>query len=59
MEFIGEMLVYFMNYPGAFIRWILFRKKKTFKQLMESNESLNRVLGLTVVIILIILLNFC
>ena len=54
-EIIGEFLfAFFCRYPGAFIRWVIFRKK-TFSEYLDSDWFVNVfpvVLILTLIVII-------
>jgi len=41
IDFIAEIIFGIIcNYPGAFIRWVIFRKKK-FKEYLDANWYVN------------------
>ena len=44
------------RYPGAFIRWILIGRKKTFKQILSGDSYLNGSIGLVFVVLIIVFL---
>lgn len=41
-EILSEIIIYgVLQFPGAAIRWLFLRKKKTFKELLKDNFELN------------------
>jgi hypothetical protein len=53
-----EIILYFIEYPGAAVRWAVSRlwsSKKTYKQFLESGRFLNFILGFGIFVLIVIL----
>ncbi|MNK07628.1 hypothetical protein D3C87_255430 [compost metagenome] len=45
-EIFKEVIIYgVLQFPGAAIRWLFLRKKKTFKELLKDNFELNTLVS--------------
>ncbi len=55
MEIILEtILILIFRYPGAFIRWLFLRKKRTFKSVLNEDPYINATLSISVIVFAII-----
>jgi len=49
--FLGEIIIGLFNYPGAALRWVIFRGKKPYKSLLED-KGLNGIVFLLIGIVI-------
>lgn len=45
-EFIAEIILSFIEYPGALIHWLFLKKKVPFKIIIKKHYSINLLLSL-------------
>jgi hypothetical protein len=56
MEFIAQILIEFlMVIPGAFIRWLWFKGKYSFKELVTDRSAYNYIFSFLIIGIIIII----
>lgn len=51
----GLLEITILSIPGAFIRWLISRKKKKFKEYYKEKARINTILGLLTLIALFII----
>jgi uncharacterized membrane protein YidH (DUF202 family) len=52
------ILMYLLNYPGAFVRWVFYRNKRKFKDLLNQDSHINLFVSIVMIIIIVILSLF-
>jgi hypothetical protein len=53
-EIIKEVIIDgILQYPGAAIRWLFLRKRKTFKELLNDNFEFNVLVSVLVLVLII------
>lgn len=55
---IETIIVLIFRYPGAFIRWIFIRKKRTFKSILEDDPYVNSIVSLLLIAAIIIIIRY-
>lgn len=45
-EFVGELFLTYIRYPGAFIYWVLFKRQYTYKQVIKEYRKASLLLSL-------------
>lgn len=45
-EIIGNIILTLVDYPGAYIHWLLLKKKMSFKEIEERYFGINLLLSL-------------
>lgn len=60
MDFIVDIFLEFiiygiLQYPGAAIRWLFIRKRKTFKELLKDNFEINAFLAIIMIGCMVVL----
>lgn len=56
MEFFAQLIIEItMVFPGAFVRWVYFKGKKPFKEILDDNNAHFNVLISFIIIGILIL----
>lgn len=55
---IETIMVLIFRYPGAIIRWIFIRKKRTFKSILEDDPYVNAIVSLLLIAAIIIIIRY-
>jgi uncharacterized membrane protein YidH (DUF202 family) len=59
MEMVFEIiLLYLLNYPGAYVRWVFYRRRRKFKDLLNQDSHINLFVSVVMIIIIVILCLF-
>lgn len=59
VEIILETIVVLIfRYPGALIRWVFLRKKRTFKSILDDDPYINAMLSLVVLALIVVLIRY-
>ncbi len=56
--FFEAVIVLFFQYPGAFIRWIFVKHKRTFKSLLDDDAYINATVSALVIAGAVLLIRF-
>lgn len=59
MDFVAQIIREFlMQVPGAFVRWLFLRKKRSFKSILEEDSSINAILSISMIILTVIAIKY-
>ena len=59
IEIILETIVVLIfRYPGASIRWLFLRHKRTFKSILKDDPYINAMLSLVVLAVIVVLITY-
>lgn len=52
------IIVWLFQYPGAFLRWIFLKNKKTFKSLLEEDPYINATFSILMIAGIVLLIRY-
>tara|TARA_R110002124_G_scaffold50307_4_gene146529 strand:- start:2012 stop:2203 length:192 start_codon:yes stop_codon:yes gene_type:complete len=59
VEIILETIVVLVfRYPGALIRWVFLRNKRTFKSILDDDPYINAMLSLVVLALIVVSIRY-
>lgn len=59
MEIVLEtIIILIFRYPGAFIRWLFLRKKRSFKSILDEDPYINATFSISMIVFIVFIVRY-